>query len=656
MSTHRCVFLLTLIGVAFLLVPSRLAEASGEWQPIDPAELKMTSEPLAPGAPAIFLYRQVDRKDLGKANMEYNYVRIKILTEEGRKYANVELPYSKQNGGIVGVKGRTIHSDGSIVNFDGKTYDQMIVKAKGTKYLAKTFTMPDVQVGSIIEYHYNIDFADGFVFDSTWILSEELFTKKANFILVPYDRFMIRWSWPSGLPAGTEPPKQGPDKIVRMTAQNIPAFQIEDYMPPENELKFRVHFSYSEDGFESDQDKFWTKYGKKTNGRIESFVGKRKAMEQAVSGIVSANDPPEVKLRKIYDRCQQVRNLSYETRKTEQEAKRDLKENRDVEDLWKNGYGYGGQITWLFLALARAAGFDAYPVMVSGRSEYFFNPVRMNSDELNSNVVLVKLNGKDLYFDPGAAFTPYGLLMWQESGVGGRKLDRDGGSWVQTELAPSSASKIQRKAELTLTPEGTLEGKVTISFTGLEALGKRSEERNEDDTARKKSLEDQFKEDIPVAADVTLTNQPDWKSSETPLVAEFDVKIDGWVSAAGHRAILPVGLFSVGEKHVFEHSNRVQPVYFRYAFTKEDHIAIQIPNGWQITTVPEPQDRDANAAEYILKVDNQKNAVHISRSLRVDLFMVPRDTYPALRTFYQVVRTGDEQQVVLQPGATAAGK
>jgi len=55
----------------------------------------MTSEPLAPGAPAIYLYRQVDRNDSGRAASEYNYVRIKILTEEGRNNANVRFPSKK---------------------------------------------------------------------------------------------------------------------------------------------------------------------------------------------------------------------------------------------------------------------------------------------------------------------------------------------------------------------------------------------------------------------------------------------------------------------------------------------------------------------------------------------------------------------------------
>ena len=63
--------------------------------PVPAEELKMKSEPLAPGAPAIILYRQVDRDDSGLQGREYNYVRIKILTEEGRKYADIELPFLK---------------------------------------------------------------------------------------------------------------------------------------------------------------------------------------------------------------------------------------------------------------------------------------------------------------------------------------------------------------------------------------------------------------------------------------------------------------------------------------------------------------------------------------------------------------------------------
>ena len=72
--------------------------------------------PEAPGASAVILYRQVDRDDNAKTGNEQNYVRIKILTEEGRKYADVEIPYFRDQANIVGLRARTIRPDGSIVD------------------------------------------------------------------------------------------------------------------------------------------------------------------------------------------------------------------------------------------------------------------------------------------------------------------------------------------------------------------------------------------------------------------------------------------------------------------------------------------------------------------------------------------------------------
>jgi hypothetical protein len=646
----------------FLLVVALLAVAVGqrppcvsagdEWLPISPEELKMTSLQEAPGAPAVYLYRQVDRDD-GRNGHESDYVRIKILTEEGRKYADIEIPFFKSEGNIHGIKARTIRPDGSIANFEGKAYDKTIVKAKGLKYLAKAFTLPDVQVGSIIEYRYTLDLDENWVFNSHWILSEELFTKRAKFSLKPNDDFALRTSWPIGLPAGTKPPLRD-GGLIRLETQNVPAFQVEDYMPPENELKFRVEFVYSNNNDEQDMEKFWKKEGKKYNDSVESFTGKRKVMEQAVAGIVAPTDTPDAKLQKIYDRVQKLRNTSWEASKTEQEEKREKqKDINNVEDLWKQGYGNSRQINWLFLALARAAGFEAYPVYISSRNEYFFKPQVMSPSQLNGDVVLVKLNGKDMYCDPAVKFAPFGLLPWPETAVQGLKLDKDGGSWVTTTLPLSSVSQIHRKADMKLTQVGSLEGKVSVTFSGLEALQRRIEERNEDEADRKKFLEDQLREYIPVGIDVELTNKPDWGSSAPTLVAEYDVKVQGWASAAGKRALVPMGLFSATEKHVFEHANRVYPIYFSFPFEKIDEVTIDLPLDWKVTSLPAAQNQDAKAVLYAMKAEDDKGTLHVTRRLRVDLVMVDPKSYPVLRSFFQVVRTGDDQQVVLQPGTAA---
>jgi Domain of Unknown Function with PDB structure (DUF3857) len=636
--------------------PARVLAGDG-FPPISPEELKMTSEPLAPGAPAIILYRQVDRDDNIHTPHEDNHVRIKILTEEGRKYADLEIPFVKGGYDVSLVRARTIRPDGSVVEFDGKVFEKPIEKSRQFKYMAKTLTLPDVQVGSIIEYSFTYDFKEYTLFDSHWILSQDLFTKNAKFSLKPYTSdfpsYYVRWSW-HDLPPGTGQPQQA-NHLIWLEAHNIPAFQTEDYMPPEDELKSRVDFIYSEEVFEPNPDKYWKKVGKQLNGQVEGFVGKKKAMEDAVAQIVSPNDPPEVKLQKIYDRVQQLRNTSYEVQKTEQEEKREKeKEPANVGEVLQRGYASGTNLTWLFLGLVRAAGFDAYGAYVSDRSHYFFSASLMDRSRLDSNVVLVKLNGKDLYFDPGAAFTPFGLLEWSETGVTGLRLDKDGGTWIQSMLPESAESQVKRKAKLKLSDTGDLEGNLTVTFTGLEAMNRRVEERHSDETERKKYLEDEVKGYVPVAAELELTNQPDWKGSSTPLVAEFTLKIPGWVGGAGHRALMPTGIFSAAEKGMFEHANRIHPVYFAFPFERVDDVTIDLPAGWQVQSLPKPQNEDGHVMAYESNVEKGTGSLHLSRKLWVDILMLQPNYYPALRNFFQAVRSGDEEQIVLQPGTATA--
>ncbi len=641
-----------------LLFFAPAASAHIGFQPVSPEELKMTNEPAAPGAPAIILFREVDRDDNSGSRHEDQYIRIKILAEAGRKYADVEIPFEKDIEGVSNVGARSIAPDGTISEFQGKFFEKTVVKAKGIKYLAKVFALPNVQVGSVIEYYYTYDLRDKYVFNSHWVLSEELFTRDAKFSLKSwkprYNTVTVRWSW-RGLPPGSNPPVEGPDHVIRFEAHNIPAFQEEDYMPPPNELKSRVDFVYSFEAPERDQNRFWAQVGKTRYEHLEAFLGKPGTFRDAVGQIISPSDGADERLRKLYARVQQLRNTSYEVQKTQQEEKREgSKAIKTAQDVWKRGYGDGVELTFLYLALVRDAGYPAYGVWVSDRRNYFFDPGQMDSFRLDANLVLVEVNGMQVFCDPGAKFAPFGLLPWAETGVQGLRLEKDGGSWIRTPLPDSSVSRIVRDADLQLTLEGDLEGKLTVTYSGLEAMSKRSEQRNEDDTERKKYMEDHVKEYISAGSEVELTNHPDWTSSSPEFTAEFKIKIPGWASNAGKRILLPVGLFCAGEKGVFEHANRIHPVYFDYPFTKVDNVQIEFPGDWKVSNLPSPQSREAGAAAYSLKVSQERNRLRVTRTLRSDIFMVAADQYPALRGFFQFVRTGDDAQVLLEEQSATA--
>jgi hypothetical protein len=647
-----------------------------QFRPVDPEELKMTREPAAPGAPAIILFRQVYRDDLGRVQgnepyssfadtrnripHEHDYFRIKILTEEGRKYADIEIPMDKEEGNITNIRARTIKPDGSIVDFDGKVFTKSLVKGRGMKYLAKTFTLPAVEVGSILEYFYTIDLNPDYLYDSSWILSNELFIKKGDFAFLPFAsadlRYGVRWIW-HNMPPGAPLAKEDPQHVIRLQVSNIPAFPTEDFMPPEDELKARVDFYYLLDAPEEDVGRFWAKVSKRLYAHMEGFIGKPKALEGAVAEIVGPNDPPEVKLQKIYARVQQVRNTSYEIRKTEQEEKREKeKAPASAEEVWKRGYGDRSDLTWLYLALVRSAGFEAYGIVASDRQKYFFDPNLMQSSKLNAHLVLIKLNGKDIFCEPGAAFTPFGLLPWPETGIQGMRLDKKELIWAPTLTPTSDMARTDRRAQLTLTDTGDLEGKLTVTYTGMEAARLRVEERHADETEHKKLLEEIVKSYIPAASEVKLTNQPDWKNPALPLAAEFDIKVPGWASGAGHHFLVTAGLFGGHEKHVFDHAERIYPIYVEYPFLDSDDISIQIPAGWQVSSLPAGwKDESGKVVSYALTAQNENGKLHLTRMVNVNFVGLEQKYYSALRRYFQEIKTTDDQQIVLDVGAARAG-
>jgi len=163
-----------------------------DWLPVTPEELQMTSEPKAPKAPAIILYRQVDRNDT--VPDETIYMRIKVLTEEGRAYGDIEIAYDREDEKIRGLQARTIRPDGSIVNFEGTIYDKPLLKTSDSNMMAKSLSLPNVEVGTIIEYRYRHTMNPGWVYNSRWLLSQDLFTRRAAFSLIPSHDFTLRWS------------------------------------------------------------------------------------------------------------------------------------------------------------------------------------------------------------------------------------------------------------------------------------------------------------------------------------------------------------------------------------------------------------------------------------------------------------------------------
>ena len=618
----------------------------GGWLPITPEELAMKDNPLSPGSSAMILYREMNSNDV--ESYEAHYWRIKVLTEAGRKYADVEIPYFKEFLNVTDVKARTIHPDGTVVNWDGQAFDKVVVKTRRVSYRAKTFTLPDVQVGSILEYRYTLRWDPQLLYASRWLVQSQLFTRKAHFSVKPYLKSRYNFKGTSYLPPAYGTPRRENDGSIQLDVQNVPGIADEKYMPPLDEVRGRLYFYYTTEGEET-ADQFWKREGKEWYENVEDFIGKKKAVQQEAMAIATGGDSPEVRLRKLYARAQQVRNLNYERSQSEAEKKQqNLKDNSNVEDVLKHGYGSRTAINRLFVGLARAAGFETATVRIAERDDNFFHHDLLDADQLTGEVALVRLGAQDVYLDPGTPHCPFGLLSWEKTGVKGIKLDKDGGAFVQTPNPVASEALEQHQATVHLDEDGTLSGSVEITYNGQEALKHRLDAMDADETGRRKAIEDEIKALLPSTAELKLEKIGGLEASEGPVTVEATVEIPGFAAATGRRLLLPMALFQSNNRHPFSYAERRNAVYFQYPFEERDEVDLEIPAGTQVESLPAPRAAMAAFGDYEISREKQANHVRLHRHLRIGGVIFMQNYYPDLRGFYDKVTAGDGDQVVVQ--------
>jgi hypothetical protein len=649
-------FLLSTAALTLFFLP--LAHAKDDWQPITPEDLALKDNPAQPGAKAMILYRLVERDDLMGSQKEY--VRIKIFTEEGKEYGSVEIPPFDRAFQIGGVQGRTIHPDGSIVPFSGQVFEKLVERTRNNRVLTKSFSMPDVTPGSIIEYRYTryweaVNPATRMYYyfpRSEWEIQGPLYQRAAHFVFTPAKQDMFSYRMQGvGLPAYAKLERDPLNKTISLSLHDLLPFEREPYMPPPIDIESRVLFFYTTDLRIPEGDEYWKQYGKKWYGGTESFMDKKGVAAKAVASITSSSDSPEAKLRKIYDYVQGFENLTFEQRKSEKETKTlNIRENKSVEDVLNNKYGFRSELNRTFVALARAAGVDATLVKITERDE---NGQMLHREwpvfsQLGYEIASTKVNGKAVYLDPGSPFCPFGILPWEDTGVLGLLLDKNMPTWVTVPVLDPQDALIKRTANLTLADDGSLAGEIVVTYTGEDAYRHRLHVRNEDETERKKLMEEVLQSWIPIKGDIELVEVNDWKSSNLPLVAKYKVSLPGFASQAGHRVLIPSTLFAGAYRNPFIPTRRVNPIVMENLYDRSDDVTIALPKSFQIESLPKAVSEKNAIADLNASCANENGALHCTREFQLKALAIDQKYYTAVRQYFQSVQAGTNEQAVLK--------
>lgn len=654
------------------LVLTRIPLFATDWPQPTPEQLKMTSDPAAPGAEAVYLERDETVND--EEHFHSVFAEIKILTEKGRQEFN-EIPillgqntwnpyYIPGYEQITGIEGRTIEPDGTVVPFTGKPFKKDVIVARGWKVSETAFAMPDVRVGSVLEFRWELTYGQYNMLPPDWILQQPLYIHRAhyhymrsnttiNYIGVMdaqgHEHIANKMLYYNVLPKNAKVSmlRDGDGELTSydLVVENVPAIPEEDFTPPMRSFAYRVAFYYSPGGSEAD---YWKIEGGSWSKDVDRFAAPSGAIKAAVAQIVSASDTDEQKIEKIYAAVSGVENTDFTREHTEQENKAEGEKTKTAADIWANKRGDSNQITRLFIAMARAAGLKAYDVITTRRDENILNIGYLNWNQLGDEVAIVNVDGKDVYFDPGDRDCAFGKLGWIHAQMLGIR-QTDNGTEEAT-LPPQSYTDNEtfQKADLTLGADGTVQGQIRVIMKGEVALRWRQDALYSDAEQAQKDFEEQMQDRLPDGVHVKMDGFDALTDPDSNLVATLDVS-GTMGTTAGKRLIVPAAFFEVKMRPTFAAETRQNPIDMRFPYAQQDQVTITLGPGLSIENLPQGSAIPmAKGGEYKSMYSQTGGGYTAVRLVALGNTIFTQQDYPMLRGFFQHAAAQDQEQVVLR--------
>jgi hypothetical protein len=306
--------------------------------------------------------------------------------------------------------------------------------------------------------------------------------------------------------------------------------------------------------------------------------------------------------------------------------------------------------------MARASGFTASVLAVSNRRDRFFQRNILAKRQLDAELAMVSVNGKDVYLDPGTKFCPYGLVRWMYTSTMALKPEKKTANFNMVPTSSPAQALTRRTGEFSLSAEGGLSGQLIAEYKGQEALELRLDSLETDDAGRTKSLEESLKGLLPDGASVKLVDAKGWAGTDEPLIATYKIDVPSFATFAGKRALLPSFLFDVKQLDAFKHAERKYPVYFAYPYAEIDTVNITLPPGYKVESLPVKNKITPEFASYQSIAQQSGEKLNLQRMLVVSGIFFSLDHYPELKDFFNKVQAGDEQQAVLSEGNVNAEK
>lgn len=648
------------------------SDVSQKWGKVTKEELGMTVYPPDTSARAVVLYQQrytgyyfqpqyinSDNSTSGFLVNSFISKKIKILKPEGRDEGNVEIPYffysSSSKEAVTGIEAWTYNLvNGKIVKTKlDKQY--LFDEEFNNAFHRIKFSMPEVKVGSVIEFKYtlasrnetsipdwniqldipvmNSDFQVGIpeYYDfSLSVKGFEMLNIKETAESARYDIVNTNY--------GAEVLSCAIRKIT-CTSQDIPAMKEEENIWCMNDYYAGVQFELRGTRYPHQPyfpfTKTWESLEKAINEDTEVAMKLQMSnpwKSETEKLLVNLTDEGE-KISILYD---------FVKKRIRWDDTYGLFNGFPREAI-KNGTGNNAMINFVLMSVLRDADITTYPILLSQRSKGRLPLTNATVNQLSTFIVAAMTKDSSFYYMDGSAkyggpnMLPTDLLVDRARIFNKSSVEK----WVDlTKLTPNfQMSNIQAE----LTKDGLLKGVRSTSYSNQLAYDFKSDFASAKDSMEFiKKLQNKF--DITVDSMEVSGKEPMSNSVNERMV--FNKQVD----VAGDFMYVNAMIFKHLSNNPFTQTDRKLPIEFSYPYGYQTTCSLQIPDGYQVEELPKSVKYvlpgKVGVCQFVARLSG--NTVMFNYVFQLHQIVYAQTDYPMIRDFFGQAATKNMEMLVLK--------
>lgn len=630
------------------------------------AELKEKTNPKDTTAPAAILFKKgktffTFNKDKGfSANHVYEF-KIKIYKKEGLKWADQKVRF--YIGYETLSEDRLEFSNAITYNLENESIvktkldNQGTFKKKVNKFWnEKTITLPNVKVGSIIEYKYILK-SENIVklpdFDFQYEIPVNYFEYKTDipeyYIYKPILVGGHKVETDSKLTNGSQSFEDDYNTSKGISykqisafykGKDIPALRKEPYVDNVDNYRGSVQHELDRVRYPDQPVKDYavTWEGVATTIFKDKSFGKelndRDFLLEDVKKLLTNVESQKERLDIIFKFVQNKMNWN---------AVNDYYIDKGVKKAYTDQTGNVAEINFILISMLKLAGIEVNPVLLSTIENGI--PVYPTRTGFNYVIAAAEIDGKQILLDATHKFTYPGILPLNVLNWKGR-LIKDDGTSQEINLMPISTSKEYSNLMVKIDNLGKIEGRIRIQRTDYDAYLFRVENTNTSQENYLEKLEERL-------GDLKISNysvENKKTNLQEPVIETFSLVSNNSVEIIGGKIFINPLLFYTRSKNPFNQEIRQMPVYFGYPTQEKFNLNLEIPEGYAIEALPTPVKIVSENKEivYVLNVLGEGNKIQIISSKEINNSIFAADQYNGLKDLFQKMIVSQNEKIILK--------